>query len=130
MVWAEVVLLIGHLMRCYQQGLTSEVCRHVVRSEGVSLHNEADDCVARLLCLGGRRREGAHHAVPHIEVGVLEDDDHRAYSATEVARSVLLFLEHHTLEIPRYARLLHGKEELDQSEGPESGQLDQDAVHC
>ncbi len=129
MVWAEVVLLIGHLMRCYQQGLTSEVCRHVVRLEDVSLHSEVDGRVTHPPCLGGLQTKGAHHAFPRIEVEVLEDDDHRAYSATEVARSVLLFLEHHTLEIPRYARLLHGKEELDRSEGRESGQLDQDAVH-
>lgn len=128
MGWAEVILLSDHSNRCYQQGWISEACRHVVRSEGVSLHNEADDCVTRLLCLGGLRREGVHHAVPHIEVGVLEDDDHHAYWAMEVAKSVLLFLGHHTLKNPNYARHRCGKEALDPSEGHESGQLDQDAV--
>lgn len=130
MVWAEVVLLIDHSMRCYRQGLTVEACRHVVRLEDVSLHSEVGGHVTHPLRLGGLQTEDVHHAFPRIEVEVLADDDHRAYWATEVARSGPLFLGHHTLGIPRYAQLLRGKEELDQSEGPESGQLDQDAVHC
>lgn len=128
MGWAEVVLSIDHSMRCYQQGLTSEACHHVVRSEDVSLHSEEDDHMTCPLYLGGLRREGVHHVVPHIEAEVLGDDGHRAYWAMEVARSVLLVLGCHTLETPMYARDRHGKEEPDQSENHESEQLDQDVV--